>query len=533
MEDTLVDFIERHASIISRFRVTVPHNILRRVRHLLGPNGAYAIGTEVNYLGGDAQVATQIVVHEVGAALIFRDPLAAPLPDCDALLRLINVHNIMNATNLATAELLVQVLEEGLTSADSGVSIMPSFYTSLESPAVATYKAKQNAVITAHSGAAMAAQASGRASLDCGRSRRSSQDLVFSTDTTSASSKLGSFKQALSAVRAAQRMQVPFEQLNGTLDMALHDIDQAEASDLFEVSWSWKKHKEPSECSGRVARHDLATSKRNLAKMRAVTKVILSLRAAEHVHADVRNQQQASSMRCLALISHNNMKGAMKEFVIRHQRVLKCFRLTGTNSTMTMLREVLGEEGVVYGPTCSSGPLGGDAEVGALMCLEDLGGMFFFTDPLDPHPHTDDIKALVRMCDLHSLVHASNTTTGDALVRLLERGLDDPCLIPTFYTSSMSPAIEWHRNNVGGVLYAMEHQAGKAAQPCEDAMEDAMPPPSPCTSEGAFSFETALSSMGKATDATATAVSDGFSTATTAVVATATSAATVLTSILG
>merc|ERR1712137_132534 len=147
------------------------------------------------------------------------------------------------------------------------------------------------------------------------------------------------------------------------------------------------------------------------------------------------------------------MKGAMKDFVIKHQKILKRFRLTGTNSTMTMLKTVLGEKGVVYGPTCSSGPLGGDAEVGALMCLEDLGGMFFFTDPLDPHPHAADISALIRMADLHNLMHASNPGTGDALIRVLSKGLDNPELIPTFYTTNMSPAIMWHQTNPQGALY--------------------------------------------------------------------------------
>ena len=113
-------------------------------------------------------------------------------------------------------------------------------------------------------------------------------------------------------------------------------------------------------------------------------------------------------MRCLALISHNNMKPAMQarllaaapypippvlvylpstrlripsariplipkatparpalaaqEFVKTHRNVLSNFRLTGTASTMKMLRSVM-PPNVVFGPTCASGPLGGDAQV--------------------------------------------------------------------------------------------------------------------------------------------------------------------------
>ena len=45
-----------------------------------------------------------------------------------------------------------------------------------------------------------------------------------------------------------------------------------------------------------------------------------------------------------------------------HAATLRRFRLTGTASTMTMLRSVMGED-QEYGPTCTSGPLGGDAQV--------------------------------------------------------------------------------------------------------------------------------------------------------------------------
>merc|ERR1712238_569488 len=92
----------------------------------------------------------------------------------------------------------------------------------------------------------------------------------------------------------------------------------------------------------------------------------------------------ALDMRCLALVSHNGMKKAMRTFVIANKNLLKKFRLTGTNSTMTMLKEVFKDEpsgSVIYGPACASGPLGGDAELVALMVAGRIGGIFFFQDP--------------------------------------------------------------------------------------------------------------------------------------------------------
>lgn len=92
---------------------------------------------------------------------------------------------------------------------------------------------------------------------------------------------------------------------------------------------------------------------------------------------------EPEEMRCLALVSHNHMKPAMKDFIQKNKNVLKKFRLTGTSTTMAMLREVYGDDpDVVYGPSCQSGPLGGDAELCAQMCLGELGGIIFFQDPV-------------------------------------------------------------------------------------------------------------------------------------------------------
>ncbi len=65
--------------------------------------------------GGDQQIGARIAYNEIDLVLFFRDPLTAQPhePDVSALLRLCDVHNIPLATNVATAEVLVQGLERG------------------------------------------------------------------------------------------------------------------------------------------------------------------------------------------------------------------------------------------------------------------------------------------------------------------------------------------------------------------------------------------------------------------------------------
>eukprot|EP00978_Attheya_sp_CCMP212_P000961 scaffold2016_cov35-Attheya_sp.AAC.1 len=47
---------------------------------------------------------------------------------------------------------------------------------------------------------------------------------------------------------------------------------------------------------------------------------------------DFQQAFHSSQMRCLALVSHNEMKATMKKFVLANKTILKKFRLTGTSS---------------------------------------------------------------------------------------------------------------------------------------------------------------------------------------------------------
>lgn len=61
-------------------------------------------------MGGDAQIAAELVIGEINMVLFFIDPLSSHPHEVDVqmLLRLCNVHNVPIATNYATASLLVK-----------------------------------------------------------------------------------------------------------------------------------------------------------------------------------------------------------------------------------------------------------------------------------------------------------------------------------------------------------------------------------------------------------------------------------------
>lgn len=89
----------------------------------------------------------------------------------------------------------------------------------------------------------------------------------------------------------------------------------------------------------------------------------------DKVTAPFQSNFAPTEMRQLALVAHNHMKPAMKQFIETYSEILKKFRITGTQTTMKMCKSMWGEDdpAINYGLTCTSGPLGGDAQIAALM----------------------------------------------------------------------------------------------------------------------------------------------------------------------
>lgn len=65
--------------------------------------------------GGEQQIAARVAYNEIDLVLFFRDPITPQNyePDVNNLLKLCDMHNIPVATNLATAEVLIQGLQRG------------------------------------------------------------------------------------------------------------------------------------------------------------------------------------------------------------------------------------------------------------------------------------------------------------------------------------------------------------------------------------------------------------------------------------
>ena len=173
--------------------------------------------------------------------------------------------------------------------------------------------------------------------------------------------------------------------------------------------------------------------------------------ATDEVTAPFTSTFAPSEMRQLALVAHNHMKPAMKQFIETYSEILKKFRITGTQTTMKMCKSMWGEDdpSIHYGLTCTSGPLGGDAQIAALMCVEDLGGIIFFVDPLSAHPHQADIDSLLRLANCGNIIVCPNPASASSMMHTLRcallKGDNARGMIPSFFETLESPAVEEYK----------------------------------------------------------------------------------------
>ena len=72
-----------------------------------------------------------------------------------------------------------------------------------------------------------------------------------------------------------------------------------------------------------------------------------------------------------------------------------------------------------------SGPMGGDLQIGARLAEGLVDAVIFLRDPMGtPQPHEPDINALVRACDVHDVVCATNESSARHVMKALAAELD-------------------------------------------------------------------------------------------------------------
>ena len=114
----------------------------------------------------------------------------------------------------------------------------------------------------------------------------------------------------------------------------------------------------------------------------------------------------------IALVAHDHQKHDLREWARFNRELLAQHELYATGTTGTLIEQDL----AVPVHKFHSGPLGGDQQIGAQVAEGRIDALIFFWDPLAPHPHDPDVKALLRIAVVWNIPVACNRASADFLV---------------------------------------------------------------------------------------------------------------------
>jgi methylglyoxal synthase len=117
-------------------------------------------------------------------------------------------------------------------------------------------------------------------------------------------------------------------------------------------------------------------------------------------------------------VAHDGKKAEMIAFVKDNLEFFKSFDLVATHTTGKHL-----EQTGLKVKKLLSGPMGGDAQIAAMVATGKCHAVIFMRDPLGMHPHDPDISMLLRICEVHNIPLATNPSTAQLIVKGLHKRL--------------------------------------------------------------------------------------------------------------
>jgi len=124
----------------------------------------------------------------------------------------------------------------------------------------------------------------------------------------------------------------------------------------------------------------------------------------------------------IALVAHDNRKKDMIEWATFNWKELIQHKLICTGTTGKLVSDALRKKAEENDMVCpeikklKSGPLGGDQQLGALICDRKVDILIFFWDPMQAQPHDVDVKALLRISTLYNIPSAYSRSSADFII---------------------------------------------------------------------------------------------------------------------
>jgi methylglyoxal synthase len=132
----------------------------------------------------------------------------------------------------------------------------------------------------------------------------------------------------------------------------------------------------------------------------------------------------------IALVAHDQRKADMVEWAVYNASMLSRHKLICTGTTGSLILKAFENKGIEADIICvNSGPMGGDAEIAALVVQKKVNLCVFLIDDLNAQPHEADIQMLLRQCRVHNIPIACNRYSADLMIT--SQLWDDDSYVPT------------------------------------------------------------------------------------------------------
>ena len=119
----------------------------------------------------------------------------------------------------------------------------------------------------------------------------------------------------------------------------------------------------------------------------------------------------------IALVAHDHRKADMVDWAVYNADLLSQHNLVCTGTTGGLIKAAFEEKDSHADITCMhSGPMGGDAEIAAMVVRNEVDLAVFLIDDLNPQPHEADIQMLLRQCRVHNVPIACNRYSADLMI---------------------------------------------------------------------------------------------------------------------
>ena len=119
----------------------------------------------------------------------------------------------------------------------------------------------------------------------------------------------------------------------------------------------------------------------------------------------------------IALVAHDHRKADMVDWAVYNADLLSHHNLVCTGTTGGLIKAAFEEKDIHVEITCMhSGPMGGDAEIAAMVVRNEVDLAVFLIDDLNAQPHEAEIQMLLRQCRVHNLPIACNRYSADLMI---------------------------------------------------------------------------------------------------------------------